>query len=312
MTLFPFLQFTYSNVYYEFFGAFDKRLNRALRGRPIEEEPQPPRQNGQAQAAGQGDEPDEGLWATLMGLGHAVVGLFGEDHEVVLEAEVHVGGGNHELDEDVELDEADEAEVDAELMELQRAVLAGALGMDEEDRDREELDGEADNRQAIEHDAVRPAEEDGPPAQPEQDQPQDQLQDQPQDQLQDQPQPEGQVEAQDEAQNQAQNNQGQAPPAEDNRANTTLTDIVNNIVTSLLYPTICFGMGELLHATLPRRWVTRPAWGRPTGLLQERWGRSLAGGCLYVVLKDAFVLYAKYRRVQVKQNRKVRNVEKRR
>lgn len=305
MTLFPFLQFTYSNVYYEFFGAFDKRLNRALRGRPIEEEPQPPRQNGQAQAAGQGDEPDEGLWATLMGLGHAVVGLFGEEHEVVLEAEVHVGGGNHELDEDAELDEVDEAEVEAELAELQRAVLARALEMDGEDGDREELDGEDEDRQAVEHNAVDPAEETGPPAQPEQ----NQLQDQPQDQ----PQPEGQVEAQDEAQNLAQNNQGQAPPpAEDNRANTTLTDIVNNIVTSLLYPTICFGMGELLHATLPRRWVTRPAWGRPTGLLQERWGRSLAGGCLYVVLKDAFVLYAKYRRVQVKQNRKVRNVEKRR
>lgn len=283
MTLFPFLQFTYSNIYYEFFGSFEKRMNRALRGRPAEEEQQQPAGQrgaaGHAQPEGQAQERDEGLWATVWGLGQAVVGLFGED-EIVLEAEVRVGGGNGD-----ELDEADEAEIEAELMALERQAVIDAL---------DELhDEERAAQEAIEREVVEAGGEAGPPPQPEQGQAQNP--------------PQGQA-----AQDQAQNNQDQAPAAEDNRANTTLTDIVNNIVTSLLYPSICFGMGELLRLTLPRNLVTRPAWGRPTGLLQERWGRSLAGGCLYVVLKDAFVLYAKYRRVQVKQNRKVRNVERRR
>jgi hypothetical protein len=70
-------------------------------------------------------------------------------------------------------------------------------------------------------------------------------------------------------------------------------------------------MGELIRATLPKARVTR-GWRRPAGLLQEQWGRSLVGGCLFVVLKDAIALYTKYRRVQVKANRRVRNVERRR
>jgi hypothetical protein len=117
------------------------------------------------------------------------------------------------------------------------------------------------------------------------------------------------------------NQQQQQPPNNHNNNNNNdpqpdtpyLTEIINSMVTSLLFPAISYGMGELIRMAAPRAWV-RP-WrgpGAPTGLLQERWGRSLVGGCLFVVLRDAVALYTKYRRVQVKANRKVRSVERRR
>jgi hypothetical protein len=102
-----------------------------------------------------------------------------------------------------------------------------------------------------------------------------------------------------------------------------MSDIANNAATSLLLPTISFCMGELLRLTLPKGWVSSPTSSRnsyyrratttaPTGLLQKQWGRSLVGGCLFIVLKDMFLLYAKYRKVEVKKKRRVRNVKRRR
>lgn len=54
-----------------------------------------------------------------------------------------------------------------------------------------------------------------------------------------------------------------------------------------------------------RRPITTPH--TRTGL-QMRWGHSLAGACLCYVLRDAFALFYKHRKVQVKKNRRVRNV----
>ena len=47
--------------------------------------------------------------------------------------------------------------------------------------------------------------------------------------------------------------------------------------------------------------------GRIAGrrLLQEKWGRSLVGGCLFVVLKDAVMLYARWRMVEMHRKRRV-------
>ncbi|KAA8628367.1 hypothetical protein SMACR_03771 [Sordaria macrospora] len=99
----------------------------------------------------------------------------------------------------------------------------------------------------------------------------------------------------------------------------SLTDIVNNVVTSLLFPFISYGMGELIRLALPKSWTSPPkpivtsgffkrgtilSQG-PGGLLQQRWGRSLAGGCLFVVIRDVFELYAKYRNVQVMKGRRI-------
>ncbi|KAK1780076.1 hypothetical protein QBC45DRAFT_391790 [Copromyces sp. CBS 386.78] len=99
----------------------------------------------------------------------------------------------------------------------------------------------------------------------------------------------------------------------------SFTDIINNVVTSLLFPFISYGMGELIRLSLPKSWTSPPkpivtsgffkrgtilSQG-PGGLLQQRWGRSLAGGCLFVVIRDVFELYAKYRNVQVKKGRRI-------
>ncbi|KAK3503141.1 hypothetical protein B0T13DRAFT_501315 [Neurospora crassa] len=99
----------------------------------------------------------------------------------------------------------------------------------------------------------------------------------------------------------------------------SFTDLTNNVVTSLLFPFISYGMGELLRLILPRSWTSPPKaivtsgffrsekimQGGPGGLLQQRWGRSLAGGCLFVVIRDVFELYAKYRNVQAKKARRI-------
>ncbi|EAA32529.2 hypothetical protein GE21DRAFT_6290 [Neurospora crassa] len=99
----------------------------------------------------------------------------------------------------------------------------------------------------------------------------------------------------------------------------SFTDLTNNVVTSLLFPFISYGMGELLRLSLPRSWTSPPKaivtsgffrsgkimQGGPGGLLQQRWGRSLAGGCLFVVIRDVFELYAKYRNVQAKKARRI-------
>lgn len=94
--------------------------------------------------------------------------------------------------------------------------------------------------------------------------------------------------------------------------------MVSFVAGALLWPGVCYGMGALMRMLLPRRFVTRPtavagsskAPITATGLLQERWGRSLVGGCLFVVLKDAFSLYVKYRRAMDRPHRRVRNVDR--
>ncbi|RYO76875.1 hypothetical protein DL766_008104 [Monosporascus sp. MC13-8B] len=85
---------------------------------------------------------------------------------------------------------------------------------------------------------------------------------------------------------------------------------LNFLAGALLWPGLCYGMGELMRLVLPRSLVTRPALGPNTGILQERWGRSLVGGCLFVALKDVFSLYVKYRRAMDRPYRKLRNVKK--
>ncbi|RYP20328.1 hypothetical protein DL767_009474 [Monosporascus sp. MG133] len=85
---------------------------------------------------------------------------------------------------------------------------------------------------------------------------------------------------------------------------------LNFLAGALLWPGLCYSMGELIRLVLPRSLVTRPARGPSTGILQERWGRSLVGGCLFVALKDVFSLYVKYRRAMDRPHRKIRNVNK--
>ncbi|KAB5536035.1 hypothetical protein GE09DRAFT_1141217 [Coniochaeta sp. 2T2.1] len=301
ITLFPFLSLTYNNLYYEFFGSFDRKLNNALRARPpVQEDREPaPRLEGEgaAQQGGvqgqQGDnEPeDQSIWAALWGLGHAVVDIF-RDREIVVEAELvprqHVHG---DIEVQVEVgeeplgdEEFDDEDVQAMVQEVQE-ILDGNAAPEGALPDAPPAD-QADNAEA----APQPQQQEAAPA----------------------------PVVPNNNNNNNENNDEVAAGGDFGRMGTTLGDLVSSVVLSLLYPTICYASGELLRVALPRSWVTRPtmSWsGRPqmaTGLLQRRWGRSLVGGCLYVVLKDAFSLYAKYRQVQQKGKRRVRNVERRR
>ena len=90
--------------------------------------------------------------------------------------------------------------------------------------------------------------------------------------------------------------------------------IATTVMGALFFPAVSSLMGDILKVTLPRNWVNRPsisAYSRittsskATGLLQEKWGRSLVGGCLFVVLKDAITLYVKWRKAKNQGRRRV-------
>lgn len=120
----------------------------------------------------------------------------------------------------------------------------------------------------------------------------------------------GQQEQQDE-----QHEAPQAPPVQRAGIGTILSNVSNSLVNALILPGVSFAMGEVLRLALPKSWTTAPSvrfWGQRPGLLQQQWGRSLIGGCLYVVLKDAIRLYAKNRKVAAMSNRRVKNVDRRR
>ncbi|SPO03994.1 uncharacterized protein DNG_06677 [Cephalotrichum gorgonifer] len=96
----------------------------------------------------------------------------------------------------------------------------------------------------------------------------------------------------------------------------SIRDLTSTILGALFLPSVSFVAGELLRLALPKAWTSMPRPPRslifsspyrlgPTGLLQERWGRSLVGGCAYVVLKDMFRLYVKYRRAAIRPRRRV-------
>jgi hypothetical protein len=76
---------------------------------------------------------------------------------------------------------------------------------------------------------------------------------------------------------------------------------------AIFFPAVAAAMGEVLKVSLPAKWVERGAGVRvgSKGLLMEKWGRSLVGGCLFVVLKDVVTLYCKWRKAKDFGKRKV-------
>lgn len=103
--------------------------------------------------------------------------------------------------------------------------------------------------------------------------------------------------------------QVQAPPRERPQLDLVGSSLglADKIVGALLFPALSAAMGELLKLTLPYAWRTPPQmWERRSaGLLQTRWGRSVVGGCLIVLLKDSAVLYSRYRLAQIQRKRTV-------
>jgi hypothetical protein len=106
-------------------------------------------------------------------------------------------------------------------------------------------------------------------------------------------------------------------PGEGNRPNAgdwefrqtvSTSQIATTIMGALFFPAMSSVMGDILKLTLPTKWISKSSTARgiqATGLLQEKWGRSVAGGCLFVVLKDALILYSKWRRAQNQGKMKV-------
>lgn len=94
----------------------------------------------------------------------------------------------------------------------------------------------------------------------------------------------------------------QAPPANRPGLGAILHSVSNSLVSALTLPGVCFVVGEALRVAVPG--------SRQQGILRQQWGRSLVGGCLYVVMKDVVRLYAKHRKVQALSNRRVKNVKR--
>ncbi|KAF5024710.1 hypothetical protein F66182_3224 [Fusarium sp. NRRL 66182] len=107
----------------------------------------------------------------------------------------------------------------------------------------------------------------------------------------------------------------QAPPARRPGLGAILSGVSNAIVSALILPGVSYAMGELLRLALPKHWTATSYFFRQgstirPGLLQQQWGRSLVGGCLYVVIKDVLRLYTKYRKVAAIGKRRVKNVDR--
>jgi hypothetical protein len=84
--------------------------------------------------------------------------------------------------------------------------------------------------------------------------------------------------------------------------------LFESVLGALAFPAVSAVMGEALRIILPKSWTSfRPSWfaNKPTGLLQQKWGRSLVGGCMFVVLKDAVMLYVRWRMARDHQSRRV-------
>lgn len=97
------------------------------------------------------------------------------------------------------------------------------------------------------------------------------------------------------------------------------TRIADTVLGALAFPIISALMGDILRLTLPKAWTTpaTTSWGTfmritpQKGFLQNRWARSIVGGAAFVVLKDAVMLYVKWKMAQQHRRRRVCEFDKR-
>lgn len=108
-----------------------------------------------------------------------------------------------------------------------------------------------------------------------------------------------------------QQNPAPPPPQEERLLSFSTNSLAQTVMSAILFPTIASVSGDLLTHILPLSWTTLPTskWGmgrgRATGLLQNKWGRSVVGGCLFVVVKDAVMLYVRWKMARQHQRRHV-------
>jgi hypothetical protein len=84
-----------------------------------------------------------------------------------------------------------------------------------------------------------------------------------------------------------------------------------NLLGALAFPGVAAGMGNLVGYALPASWLGYKSYtnGRP-GLLSTKWGRSVVGGCMFVVLKDALLLYCRWKLAQGHRHRRIMDFDK--
>jgi hypothetical protein len=81
--------------------------------------------------------------------------------------------------------------------------------------------------------------------------------------------------------------------------NWSMSRIIMNVTGALSFPLISSIMGTLLaHGPFGYKL-------KGSGILQKKWGRTLVGGCLFVVLKDALTLYCKWKKAENFGKRKI-------
>jgi hypothetical protein len=105
---------------------------------------------------------------------------------------------------------------------------------------------------------------------------------------------------------------GNAAAGGERRLSFSPTAIVETVIGALLFPTIAGIAGEALKLVLPKSWTTAPVPSArfgykllPRRFLQQQWARSIVGGCLFVVCKDALLLYVRWKVAQMHRHRKV-------
>lgn len=91
------------------------------------------------------------------------------------------------------------------------------------------------------------------------------------------------------------------------QGNWSIAQAAIKITGALAFPLISSVMGNLLEIFLPPKWVGQRVGYRYAGrgFLHSKWGRTVAGGCLFVVLKDAVTLYCKWRKAQIFDKKKI-------
>ena len=104
----------------------------------------------------------------------------------------------------------------------------------------------------------------------------------------------------------------EAPAPRQNGLVVSTGRLADTIIGALSFPAIAATMGLLIKVGLPKKYTT-PATDRlRPGLLQTQWGRSVVGGCLFVVMKDMAILYTRYRLAQDHKKRRVVDYDGRR
>ena len=297
MAVFPYIRSIYYNLWREFVLPHEVRLNRQLLGLPAVE---PPRdnvgaRNNERRQVEEVRNREPGILELLQTLVEALGGdedddghfQGGDNHNHVHH---HEHGDNHELMLELVIEEVPEGEEgqdgqdgqQPQLEELAEVLADVEAGLPEQDAEPAPADNEEQPEQARQNEVVN-----AEPAQPA-------VQG-------DGPQP--------------QNHEAPQAPARRIGLGGILTNVSNSIVSALILPGVSFAAGEALKLVLPASWtsssIAKNPWirARP-GLLQQQWGRSLVGGCLYVVLRDMLRVYAKSRKVSAMANRKVKNVDR--